>query len=55
MVTDFWSGNEYAGLSTDTKPSNVPNGSRFYEIDSGKYYVYDADNDTWYDTDGNAA
>ena len=42
------------GLSTDTKPTNVGNGSRFIEIDNvGKAdtpseFVFDAENATWY-------
>lgn len=36
------------GLSTDTKPSGKINGSTFKEIDTGKVYKYDEDNDTWH-------
>lgn len=35
------------GLSTDTKPTNVPNGSTFLEMDSGDVYIFDADNTQW--------
>ena len=35
------------GLSTDTKPMNVANGSSFYEIDTQKYYMFDETNQTW--------
>jgi hypothetical protein len=35
------------GLSTDTKPTNVPNGSTFCEIDTGKGYLFDAAGGTW--------
>lgn len=35
------------GLSTDTKPTNVANGSGFYEMDTGKYYLWDEANETW--------
>ena len=43
---------EYRGLSTDEKPvssdSNlIPNGSVFIEIDTGKMYLYDAENTQW--------
>ena len=31
----------FAGLSTDTKPVNVPNGSRFTEIDTSILYFFD--------------
>lgn len=35
------------GLSTDTKPMNVPNGSDFFEIDTSKVYMFDAENAQW--------
>ena len=35
-------------LSTDTKPTNVPNGSECIEMDTGAKYLYDADTSTWY-------
>lgn len=38
---------QYEGLSTDTKPTGVPNGSRFLEMDTGDVYMYDADGSTW--------
>lgn len=31
----------FLGLSTDTKPSGVPAGSRFYETNTLLWYVYD--------------
>ena len=31
---------KYIGLSTDTKPTDVPPGTRFYETDTGLIYVY---------------
>lgn len=34
-------------LSTDNKPSDVPNGSICVEIDTGKLYLYDADGAQW--------
>lgn len=39
----------YFGLSTDTpKPTEgVANGSAFIEMDTGKLYFYDLDNETW--------
>lgn len=45
---------EFIGLSTDTKPttyndSNVGNGSLYVEIDTGKIYFYDLENDTWHE------
>ncbi len=39
---------EYRGLSTDEKPTEkVSNGSVFIEIDTGKLYFYDLDNEEW--------
>lgn len=38
---------QYEGLSTDTKPTDVPNGSRFLEMDTGDVYMYDADSSSW--------
>lgn len=34
-------------LSTDSKPTNVPNGSMLTEINTGKTYVFDATNSAW--------
>lgn len=39
----------YRGMSTDTKPDGVPNGSDFFEMDSGKTWYYDADGEEWLD------
>lgn len=40
--------NVYFGLSTDTKPdTHVPNGSVYYEMDSGNVFFYDQDNAQW--------
>ena len=43
---------ELRGLSTDTKPTEVNerevgNGSTFIEIDTGKIFFYDAENEEW--------
>ena len=39
---------ELRGLSTDEKPvESVGNGSIFIEIDTGKVFLYDADNKVW--------
>ena len=35
------------GLSTDTKPTDVGNASRFIEIDTGKQYLFDATGSQW--------
>ena len=45
---------EYVGLSTDTKPEGNLNGSTFFEMDTGKTYYYDEDNDSdkWIDPTG---
>lgn len=39
----------YTGLEADTKPLGVPNGSMFLEMDTGKLYRFDAENQTWID------
>lgn len=43
---------ELRGLSTDEKPINigstiVDNGSAFIEIDTGKVFLYDLENEEW--------
>ena len=35
------------GLSTDTKPTNVNNGTCFVEMDTGKVYFFDAAGSQW--------
>lgn len=37
------------GLSTDTKPTDVPNGSSFAEMDTGKGYMFDSATSTWHE------
>lgn len=49
--------NVFYGLDTDTKPASVelikgkpqaiPNGFPFYEINTGKVFMYDAENQEW--------
>lgn len=39
---------DLVGLSTDTKPINLGNGSTIYEMDTGDKYMFDADGATWY-------
>lgn len=34
-------------LSTDTKPTDVANGSVMLEMDTSKVYMYDEDNSQW--------
>ena len=46
--------NNYSGLSTETKPTlaagnNVPNGSRWREVDTGKTFYFNLADDDWYD------
>ena len=40
---------EARGLSTDTKPTDVVNGSIFLEIDTGKIYMFSAEDEDWYE------
>ena len=50
MVSTVNLADEYAGLSTDTKPTDgVANGSVFLEIDTNKTYIYDEQNATWHE------
>lgn len=39
----------FYGLSTDTKPSNTANGSKFLEMDTGKEYRFDYANSYWHE------
>ena len=39
------------GLSTQTKPINVPNGQKYYEMDTGKTFMFDGSHNTWYPQD----
>ena len=39
---------DYRGLSTDTKPECVANGSTFLEIDTGAVFCFDAENNVWH-------
>lgn len=43
---------ELRGLSTDTKPTEIndkkiDNGSTFIEIDTGKIFMFDLENEQW--------
>lgn len=38
---------EFRGLSTDEKPTDCPNGSVFFEMDTGKAYTFDVENSQW--------
>lgn len=41
------SGYDMYGLSTDTKPTDVGNASTFYEMDTRKLFMFDAENGIW--------
>ena len=44
---------EFAGLSTDTKPTEeVATGSVFLEVDTSKVYFYDESTSTWLEAGG---
>ena len=49
MITTTSYTYEFRGLSTDDKSTitNVTNGSVFFEIDTSKVYMYDADSKQW--------
>lgn len=38
---------ELRGLSTDTKPTDVGNGSIYIEIDTGSIYMFDENGKQW--------
>ena len=38
----------FYGLSTDDKPTNTANGSKFIEMDTGLEFLYDFAGQTWY-------
>jgi hypothetical protein len=38
---------ELKGLSTEAKPLDAPNGSTFWEMDTGKVYAFDAVGNRW--------
>ena len=42
------------GLSTDTKPT-APNGSTFIEMDTGKGFLFDAENGLWHELSSGGA
>ena len=39
----------FSGRSIDTKPTDVENGARFTEIDTGRKYCFDAENKKWHE------
>lgn len=38
---------EFAGISTNPKPTDIENGAKFYEIDTAKTYRFDKENSAW--------
>lgn len=38
---------EFSGLKTDSKPTDVYQGSAFIELDTGDIYLFDATSGTW--------
>lgn len=48
MAITYHAGNVLRGLTTDTKPTNVPSNSLFYEIDNNfSVWYFDAGGNTW--------
>ena len=50
-VVKHYGGNrvDMHGLSTDTKPKeNIGNASGFLEMDTGDYFKFDEENNTWH-------
>lgn len=47
IVTNGTDPSEVYLLSTDVKPLGVENGSLCYEIDTGKIFMFDAENKIW--------
>ena len=41
MAITYLSGQRIQGLSSDTKPTDVPSGSQFEETDNRKFYQFD--------------
>ena len=37
----------YIGLSTDTKPTSAPIGSRLFETNTGDWFIMSEDGTTW--------
>lgn len=40
-------GKTYYGLSTDTKPTDVENSAVFYEMNTGKLFMFNAATGQW--------
>lgn len=53
MITNLNLTDEYAGLSTDEKPTaGVRNGSSFIEMDTGKVYLFNETAGEWVEIGG---
>lgn len=46
---NFYKAPTFSGRSIDTKPVNIENGAVYKEIDTGRIYRYDAENNHWYE------
>ena len=46
-ITQHETTSTYTGLSTDTKPIDVNNGTAFLEMDTGTIYFYDSGSEEW--------
>lgn len=54
MITNAYDGEvtintgwDLRGLSTDSKPTDCPNGSTYLEMNTGKVYIFDKTNTQW--------
>ena len=49
-IKEIASCHDLRGLSTDEKPTeHIGNGSTFLEMDTGKVFIFDADNKEWHE------
>ena len=56
MVKTLNMADDYAGLSTDTKPTTgVANGSVFIEMDTSKVYMFNAASGEWVEIGGSGS
>ena len=46
---NFYKAPTFSGRLIDTKPVNVENGAVYKEIDTGRIYRYDVENNHWYE------
>ena len=47
VVNEYRTCKESRGLSTDPKPTDWDNGSIYYEMDTGKVFMYDEEHGIW--------